>query len=244
MGFVLIAAMMSRGGLERVMYCLEGEVEQERFILGADFMKPFNGLISQDVCHVALKLLSLPIDVQCRVKVFSLSLKTGPVVKTRARGVIIVAHVPFSDECRVIACGLQVLGKKHCAIRHRALVIHDAVVVHILPGKDGGPAWGTERSCHKRITEVGSLGRQFVQVRSFKPLGGLGVESHKVVAVVVTDNQDQVLGCLAEACHNQNEEADKSNHVIMMNAGVLFGNELSVESVLFAMRRKTMRPKL
>ena len=77
----------------------------------------------------------------------SLPRETNPVVETWLRIVQAprcrcrLAHVPFTDECRVIAGHLQVLRKENAVRIGGRVVIYDPMVVHVLPGQYRRPAW-------------------------------------------------------------------------------------------------------
>src|SRR5690606_8786642 len=70
----------------------------------------------------------------------------------------------------------------------RRLIIHHLVMVRKLTRQDTRPAWRAKCGCHKRVAQVCAFTRHAIHAWSFKPWH-LAHESHKVVAVVIGQNE-------------------------------------------------------
>ena len=187
----LVTGGMARGRGEGIVDGLIAEVEEEGLI-GGSFLNPLNGLVGQDIRIVALEGLAPAVDVEFRIEVGALALEADPVVKAGTRFVVVVAHVPLADVGGAVAGLLEVLGKEDGSLGDGALVVNHPVVVHVLAGQHGGPAGGAEGCTDEGVGEVGSFLGEPVEGGSFQPLGGIRVEAHEVVAMVVAENEDNV----------------------------------------------------
>ena len=182
---------MAGSGGEGVVDRLVAEVEEEGVVGGA-FLEPLDGLVGQDVRVVALEGLAPAIDVELRIEVGALSLEADPVVEAGARFVVVVAHVPLAHVGGAVTGLLEVLREEDGSLGDGALVVDHAVVVHVLAGQDGGPAGGTEGRADEGVGKVSPFLGEPVEGRGLQPLGGIGVEAHEVVAMVVAENEDDV----------------------------------------------------
>ena len=187
----LVTGGMARGRGEGVVDGLIAEVEEEGLI-GGPLPEPLDGLVGQDIRIVALEGLAPAVDVKLRIEVGALSLEADPVVKAGTWFVVVVAHVPLADVGGAVAGLLEVLGKEDGSLGNGALVVDHPVVVHVLAGQDGGPAGGAERRADEGVSEVSSFLGEPVEGGGFQPLGGIRVEAHEVVAMVVAENEDNV----------------------------------------------------
>ena len=187
----LVTGGMAGGGGEGVVDGLIAEVEEEGLI-GGPLLEPLDGLGGQDIRVVALEGLALAIDVELRIEVGALSLEADPVVEAGARFVVVVAHVPLAHVGGAVTGLLEVLREEDGSLRDGALVVDHAVVVHVLAGQDGGTAGGTERGADEGVGEVSPFLGEPVEGRGFQPLGGIGMEAHEVVTMVVAENKDDV----------------------------------------------------
>ncbi|GEM_PF-1605810 len=189
--FALVTSGMAGGGGERVVDSLIAEVEEEGLI-GGSLLEPLDGLVGQDVRIVALEGLPFAVDVKLRIKVGALSLEADPVVEPGTWFVVVVAHVPLTNVGGAVTGFLEVLREEDGSLGDGALVVDHPVVVHILAGEDGGPARGTEGGADEGVGEVSPFFGESVKGRGFQPLGGILVEAHEVVAMVVAENEDNV----------------------------------------------------
>ena len=187
----LVTGGMARSRGEGIVDSLIAEVEEEGLI-GGSFPKPLDGLVGQDIRIVALEDLAPAVDIEFRIEVGALALEADPVVKAGTRFVVVVAHVPLADVGGAVAGLLEVLGKEDGSLGDGALVVDHPVVVHVLAGQDGGPAGGAEGCADEGVGEVSSFLGEPVEGGSFQPLGGIRVEAHEVVAMVVAENEDNV----------------------------------------------------
>jgi hypothetical protein len=117
------------------------------------------------------------------------------VIKARPGLVMIMPHVPFPNERRLIACLLKHLGKESSALGHWALIVHHAMMMHILTGQDRGPAWAAEGGGHKSMAQVHAPGCHPIQVGGLEKVRTLIHETHEIIAVIVTQDEDDVTGC-------------------------------------------------
>ena len=202
----VVAAAMPGRGLEGIVNGLEREGEAEPLGRIAAVLEPLPGEIGQHVGCVAREGLPLAVDVELRIEVDPLAAKRGPVVEAGPGGVVVVAHVPLADEGGLNASRLEVLREKPGARGHGPLIVHHAVVVHVLPGQDRGPTRRAERGGHEGIGEMNALAGEPVEVGRLEPFGGVGVEAEKVVAVVVGEDEDHIPGQrLSSQCRRADE---------------------------------------
>ena len=192
--FVLVSAVVSLGGLEGVVDGFEGEVEHKGgvFFAAAVALEPGEGLVGEAVGEVAFGFLVGAVDVEGLVEVGALALERDPVVEAFSRLVVVVSHVPFADHGGAVAGGLEVFGVEAGAIGDGALVIDDAVVVHVLAGEDGGAGGGAEGGGDESVLHVGAFFGHAVEVGGFEEVGGVGVAGEEIVAVVVGEDDDDV----------------------------------------------------
>jgi hypothetical protein len=126
--------------LERVVNGFERQIEKEWPARIAPVLEPCQGLVCQNIGGVSLESPALVIDIKRRVEIRALALKADPMVETGPWSIVLMAHVPFADEGRLIAGLLEVPGEKHRPFRLRPLVIDNTMVVHVLSGENRSPA--------------------------------------------------------------------------------------------------------
>lgn len=187
----LVTGGMARGRGEGVVDSLIAKVKEEGLI-GRSFPEPLDGLVGQDIRIVTFEGLAPAVDVKFRIEVGALALEADPVMKAGTRFVVVVAHVPLADVGCAVAGLLEVLGEEDGSLGDGALVVDHPVVVHVLAGQDGCPAGGAEGCADEGVGEVGSFLGEPVQGGSFQPLGGIRVEAHEVVAMVIAEDEDNV----------------------------------------------------
>ena len=102
------------------------------------------------------------------------------------------------------------LRKEDGALRDRALVVYHAVVVHVLSGQDGGPTGRAERGGDEGVGEMGTLLRESIHGRGLKPLRGVFVKAHEIVAVIVAENEEDVGLCLGGEGRGGEEQTEQA----------------------------------
>ena len=133
----LVTLGMAGRGLKGVVDCLVSDLQKEGFaLLGrrAYFLEPVNRLVGQKVGVVSLEGFSFAVDVEGRVEIGSLTGETDPVVEALAGSIVLMAHMPFADVAGAVSSILKVFGKKTSAFRNRSLVVHHAMMSHVLSG--------------------------------------------------------------------------------------------------------------
>ena len=61
----------------------------------------------------------------------TLALETHPMVKTTLRVIIVSAHVPFPDECRLVSIIPEKLGEKGQIFPHRIVIVDDSMIMSV-----------------------------------------------------------------------------------------------------------------
>jgi len=171
--FPLVAAVVTFGGLEGVVHGFEGEVHHERgvFFAAPLAFEPGEGLIGEAVGGVAFLCDLFSVDVEEGIEVGALALEADPVVESGAWVVVVMSHVPFSNHGGAVSRFLEIFGIEAGTFRDSALVIDDAVMVHVLARENGGAAGRAEGGCDEGVLDMGPLFRHAIEVRSFEEIG-------------------------------------------------------------------------
>ena len=104
---------------------------------------------------------------------------------------------------------MEILGKVERARRDRAVVVDDAVAEGVEARKDGGAARGAERSGDEGVLEVDAVAREGVEMRR---LGDrVAHEAHRIGAMVVGEDQNNVLGLRAGDAFGDDAGGDGNN---------------------------------
>src|SRR5699024_7582672 len=94
--------LMSFGRVKLSMYSLVGEVGKKGINL-IPIVQPVQRVIDQQIRSISLDLPALTVNIQRRVVVYALALKTYPSIKTRLRIVTGPSHMPLTEEGGLIA---------------------------------------------------------------------------------------------------------------------------------------------
>ncbi len=191
-GFAVVPAEVPWGGGKGVMNGFVGEVEEEGTGFIPAFVQPLDGQVGEDVGGIAVEPFASSVDVEDGVKIDTLAAETGPVIESGARIVFFVSHMPFADEGGGVAGFLEVLWEEMGAGRNGTLIVDDMVAMHVLAGEDRGAARRAKGGGDKGVLEVGPFSCHAVQVRSLEEGRGLGQEAHKVIAMIVAEDEDDV----------------------------------------------------
>ena len=165
--------MVTFGGLEGVVDGFESEVHHERgvFFAAPLAFEPGEGLVGEAVGGVAFLCDLFSVDVEEGIEVGALALEADPVVESGAWVVVVMSHVPFSNHGGAVSRFLEIFGIEACTFRDSALVIDDAVVVHVLARENGGAAGRAEGGCDEGVLDMGPLFRHAIEVRGFEEIG-------------------------------------------------------------------------
>ena len=124
-------------------------------------------------------------------QVFALAAKTHPAVEAGLGLVALAAHVPLAKKSRGEAGALEILREVNGAGGNGAVVVDDAVAKGVEAGENGGAAGRAEGGGDEGVFDVDAVAREGVEVGRLGD--GMAHEAHRIVAVVVGEDEDDVL---------------------------------------------------
>ena len=116
------------------MYTFMRQVNEEWLPLSL-LLHPVKSMIGQqvrDVCRIR-EFLTLAVDVQRGIVVFSLSAESLPVIEAFAWMVTLVAHVPLTEEGSLVSRFLKQLRKIKDLLRLRRGIVNHGMTMRVHP---------------------------------------------------------------------------------------------------------------
>ena len=156
---ILIAVFMTFGRLKWAMYALMRQIDKERFSLLTLLIDKLQGMIRQQIRHVSTVLVLDPLSIRINpgIIIFTLSLKSFPMVKAGLGRSRIIAHVPLTEKGRPITRRLKILREEGQTLGKRRRIIHYRMLMRIHTRQDRGPAWRRQGSCHESVLDMSAL---------------------------------------------------------------------------------------
>ena len=176
------------------MHRFVGKVKTEGFFSVRLVLEKLNGTSSQQRGDVTVLRHSLAVVIDCvfvvRGIILPLSLEAKPVVKTWAGLIVCPPHVPLADKPGGVSRLLEILWKKERPLWNQTLIVDHPVAKSVQPGKDRRPTRRTERSRHKCVLKMRSVGGHRIHVRRL--CKGVPHETHRIVAMIVRKNENNI----------------------------------------------------
>ena len=137
-------------------------------------------------------------------QVRSLAGEADPMVESGTGFVAETAHVPLAHQRGPVTGGLQEFREGSGTGPKRRIVVDDAVVVHVLPGQNGGPARRTQRCRDHRVLEENAAFRQRIQVGRIEH----GVEETQFVVTLIVHQDEDDVGRIGGVSRKGNQRQD------------------------------------
>src|SRR5690606_1046505 len=109
-----VFTFMPFGRLKFSMHPFMRKIQEKRFFLIA-VIQPFQGIAGQQIGGITTfgLLDTLAVNIKRRIIIHALSAETQPVIESRLRRIVGIAHVPFTHKSSLIASLLKILRKEN-----------------------------------------------------------------------------------------------------------------------------------